>query len=90
MTAALQRSGSNSDAALKAYKEAVQAPEASIRDMRKAAKEALGYDLQWDWDLPRTREGYYHYQGGIPVSLPMEGEVERTERLDSGYFDRPL
>ncbi|KAG8732533.1 hypothetical protein FRC11_012832 [Ceratobasidium sp. 423] len=23
----------------------------------------------WDWDLPRTREGYYHFTGGIDASI---------------------
>ena len=23
----------------------------------------------WDWDLPRTREGYYHYRGGMEAAM---------------------
>jgi isocitrate lyase len=25
--------------------------------------------VAWSWDLPRTREGYFHYQGGIPAAV---------------------
>ncbi len=25
---------------------------------------SMGVDIYWDWDAPRTREGYYRYQGG--------------------------
>jgi len=26
--------------------------------MRKAARDILGREVGWDWELPRTREGY--------------------------------
>lgn len=32
------------------------------------AKEVVGTEVKWDWDLPRTKEGYYHYKGGVAVS----------------------
>ncbi|KAH7911603.1 isocitrate lyase and phosphorylmutase [Hygrophoropsis aurantiaca] len=41
----------------------------SNSDARAAAKEVLGgADVSWDWDLPRTREGYYHYTGGLEAA----------------------
>jgi len=36
---------------------------------RAVAAEILGEDLYWDWDAPRTREGYYHYSGGIEAAI---------------------
>jgi isocitrate lyase len=35
---------------------------------RKIAKE-YGVEIFWDWDRPRTREGYYHYQGGTQCAV---------------------
>ncbi|KDR85654.1 hypothetical protein GALMADRAFT_234647 [Galerina marginata CBS 339.88] len=33
------------------------------------AAEMLGREVFWDWDAPRTREGYYHYTGGIEAAI---------------------
>ena len=35
----------------------------SIEEAREFAK-AAGVEFFFDWDAPRTREGYYRYQGG--------------------------
>jgi isocitrate lyase len=64
---ALSRAG-KPDSAYQSYLDAKK-PESSIRDLRRAARSVLGKDVEWDWDLPRTREGYYHYKGGVPVCL---------------------
>ena len=45
-------------AALQQYQSAVRGKDASITDMRKAARDILGREVGWDWELPRTREGY--------------------------------
>ncbi|KAL5906635.1 mitochondrial 2-methylisocitrate lyase [Pyricularia oryzae] len=40
----------------------------SIWDRRALAKDILGADkpdVYWDWDVPRTREGYYHFRSGM-------------------------
>lgn len=37
-------------------------------EARQLAK-SLGVDIYWDWDLPRTREGYYRYQGGTRCAI---------------------
>jgi isocitrate lyase len=41
----------------------------SITDSRAIARGILGHDVAWDWDAPRTREGYYHYTGGIDAAV---------------------
>ncbi|KAG9124536.1 hypothetical protein FRC07_011247 [Ceratobasidium sp. 392] len=41
----------------------------SINDARYLAKDILGEHVLWDWDLPRTREGYYHFMGGVDAAI---------------------
>ncbi|CAE6528993.1 unnamed protein product [Rhizoctonia solani] len=41
----------------------------SVNDARYVAKDILDEHVLWDWDLPRTREGYYHFTGGIDASI---------------------
>ncbi|GAA6062564.1 hypothetical protein JCM10212_004877 [Sporobolomyces blumeae] len=41
----------------------------SNREARVIAKEICGEEVAWDWDLPRTKEGYYHYRGGMAAAL---------------------
>lgn len=36
---------------------------------RAIAKGLTGVDVHWDWDSPRTREGYYRYQGGCQCAV---------------------
>ena len=43
------------------------AMEASNRDARIKA-DSMGVNISWDWELPRTPEGYFQIQGGIPYS----------------------
>jgi len=41
----------------------------SNRQCRDAARAILnGKDVEWSWDLPRTREGFYHYKGGVEAA----------------------
>lgn len=35
----------------------------------KLAKSLLGVSIYWDWDAPRTREGFYRYQGGTQCAI---------------------
>ncbi|AGO11708.1 AaceriADL066Cp [[Ashbya] aceris (nom. inval.)] len=42
---------------------------ASIREMRKLARELLGEEVYFDWDLPRAREGLYRYKGGTQCAI---------------------
>ncbi|KAF9977519.1 isocitrate lyase 1 [Actinomortierella ambigua] len=37
-------------------------------EARQLAK-SYGVEPYWDWDLPRTREGYYRYQGGTRCAI---------------------
>ena len=41
----------------------------AISETRAIAKALTGVDVYWDWDAPRTREGYYRYQGGCPCAI---------------------
>ncbi|KAI9860464.1 MAG: isocitrate lyase 1 [Trichoglossum hirsutum] len=38
-------------------------------EARAIAKGVTGADVHWDWDSPRTREGYYRYQGGTECAI---------------------
>jgi len=58
------------EAATKAYLKAVEGK--SNADARDIAKDILGEPIFWDWDLPKTREGYYHYTGGIEAAIKRE------------------
>lgn len=51
------------------YLEAVKG-NLSLSQRRKFAHKLLGgSDIFFDWDLPRTREGYYRYQGGTKCAI---------------------
>ncbi|OLL23676.1 Isocitrate lyase, partial [Neolecta irregularis DAH-3] len=41
----------------------------SNSEARAIASMLLGATMQWDWDAPRTREGYYRYQGGTKCAI---------------------
>ncbi|KAF8320544.1 isocitrate lyase [Cantharellus anzutake] len=41
----------------------------SNSEARAIARDILGEDIQWNWDLPRTREGYYHFEGGMEAAI---------------------
>ena len=43
--------------------------ETSNRDARKLAKELLGHDIYFNWELPRVREGLYRYRGGTQCAV---------------------
>ncbi|KAF8910064.1 isocitrate lyase [Gymnopilus junonius] len=55
------------EGALKAYLSAVSGK--SNTSARAVAADILGKDVFWDWDAPRTREGYYHYTGGVEAAI---------------------
>jgi len=40
---------------------------------RAVAADILREEVFWDWDAPRTRDGYYHYIGGV------EAAIKRTQ-----------
>lgn len=41
----------------------------SNAEARALAKGITGVDIPWDWDSPRTREGYYRLQGGCECAI---------------------
>lgn len=41
----------------------------SISEAQKIAKDILGYELYFNWDKPRVREGYYRYNGGTQCAV---------------------
>lgn len=41
----------------------------SNKEARAIAKTITGADIYFDWDAPRTREGYYRYRGGCDCAV---------------------
>ena len=39
-----------------------------LHKRRKLASDIAGSPVTFSWDIPRTREGFYHYQAGIPAA----------------------
>ncbi|KAI0032768.1 isocitrate lyase and phosphorylmutase [Vararia minispora EC-137] len=66
---AVNESASVSDkaATFAQYKVAVSGK--TITEARDIATDILGTPVDWDWDLPRTREGYYHTTGGTDFAI---------------------
>lgn len=65
---AVDKSGiANKEEAYKSYLAAVDGK--SNNEARAIAADILGENVFWDCDLPRTREGYYHYTGGIEAAI---------------------
>ncbi|KAJ7110313.1 isocitrate lyase [Mycena crocata] len=62
-----QSSIADKDAAYKSYLDAVT--NKSNSEAREIAADILGKPVFWDWDLPRTREGYYHVIGGVEPAI---------------------
>lgn len=38
-------------------------------EAKAIAKGITGVDIFWDWDSPRTREGFYRYRGGCDCAI---------------------
>lgn len=41
----------------------------SNSESRAIARGLTGVDVYWNWDSPRTREGFYRYQGGCNCAI---------------------
>jgi len=66
--AAIDASGkSDKDALEKSYKE--QSKGKSNKEARELARRVLGKDVFFDWEAPRTREGYYRLKGGCDCAI---------------------
>lgn len=46
-----------------------QAQGKSNAEARAIAKGLTGVDVHFDWEAPRTREGYYRYKGGCQCAI---------------------
>ena len=51
------------------YRAAVRGKALSNTEARAVARRVLGRDIHFDWDAPRTREGYYRLKGGCDCSV---------------------
>ncbi|KAK0652302.1 isocitrate lyase [Cercophora newfieldiana] len=51
------------------YRARVEGKQLSNSESRAIARGILGVDLHFDWDAPRTREGYYRLKGGCDCSI---------------------
>ncbi|KAL2255642.1 hypothetical protein VTK26DRAFT_2962 [Humicola hyalothermophila] len=60
---------SNAQALTEQYRKAVAGKKLSNAEARAIARSILGKDIHFDWDAPRTREGYYRLQGGCDCSI---------------------
>lgn len=61
---------SNKDALIKKFTDKVNPLSlASNKEARKLAKELLGKEVFFDWEVSRAREGYYRYQGGTQCAV---------------------
>ena len=69
VVAAIQRSNkSNKPALIETFhQQAANKSNAAVRKI--AAKVVPGVEVFFDWDAPRTREGYYRYQGGTGCAI---------------------
>jgi isocitrate lyase len=56
-----------SDAHVAAYRAAVT-PDMSLLQRRAVAAEHAKSEVFFDWDAPRTREGFYHYAAGLDAA----------------------
>lgn len=61
---------SNKDALIKKFTDKVNPlSHASNKEARKLAREILGKDIYFNWEVSRAREGYYRYQGGTQCAV---------------------
>ncbi|KAK1220003.1 mitochondrial 2-methylisocitrate lyase [Marasmius sp. AFHP31] len=69
----------------------------SISDMREIAKGILGAPVFWDYEMPRTREGYYHLTSGLgrattfaPYADLVWLETKTPDIEEARYFARKI
>ncbi|ODV80876.1 isocitrate lyase [Suhomyces tanzawaensis NRRL Y-17324] len=61
---------SNKEALIKKFTDKVNPLSgASNKEARKLAREILGKDIYFNWEVSRAREGYYRYQGGTQCAV---------------------
>ncbi len=70
VAAAIQASaGPNAKALTQQYRDAVAGKALSNTEARAVARGILGREVFFDWDAPRTREGYYRLNGGCDCAI---------------------
>jgi isocitrate lyase len=69
LDAIAQGSYPNAKGLAEQYRKAVQGKQLSNTEARAIARVILGKDIYFDWDAPRTREGYYRLKGGCDCSI---------------------
>ncbi|KAA8569640.1 hypothetical protein EYC84_001244 [Monilinia fructicola] len=57
------------DAVISTINSTSTTPSKSNSEARALAKTITGVDIHWDWDAPRTREGYYRLKGGCGCAI---------------------
>lgn len=67
---AVEKQNASNASGIEAYKQKVSGG-VSNATARAAAKEVFGESgvPVWDWEAPRTKEGYYHFTGGIDAAV---------------------
>ncbi|KAF5717369.1 isocitrate lyase [Fusarium mundagurra] len=68
VTAAIDAGSSSDKASLKRHYLA-KAKGKSNLEARAIARQVLGHDIFFDWDAPRTREGYFRLKGGCDCAV---------------------
>ncbi|KAF7714984.1 Isocitrate lyase [Penicillium ucsense] len=58
---------SNKESLIEQYRETAKGK--SNTEARAIAKGLIGADVYWNWEAPRTREGFYRYQGGTQCAI---------------------
>jgi len=61
----IKAAGKDASAYLKQTQENRNMP---LHQRRKTASEIAGSPVIFNWDTPRTREGFYHYKAGLPAA----------------------
>jgi hypothetical protein len=61
--------GSHANKAALVHKYAARVKGRSNAFARAVAREVLGRDVYFDWEAPRTREGFYRYKGGCGCAV---------------------
>ena len=51
------------------YLSTVKREPTSLSKRRRIAERLLKTPIVFDWDIPRTREGFYHYKAGLPAAI---------------------
>lgn len=64
-SAHIQAAGKDASAYLSQVQKERNTP---LHRRRKLAAEIAGSAVKFSWDIPRTREGFYHYRAGLPAA----------------------